>query len=168
MSKNSIAIIDYGSQYTQLIARRVRELNVYCEIFAWDTAPAKVLALNPAAYILSGGPNSVYDPGAPTLPQYILDSHAPVLGVCYGMQLMAHALGGRVASSQQKEYGPAEVEITDERLPLFSSLEPSTSTLQVWMSHGDRIDQVPAGFHVTARSTNSPIAASLCAEIVAT
>ena len=159
MTQNPIAIIDYGSQYTQLIARRVRESNVYCEIFAWDTAPAKVLALNPTAYILSGGPNSVYDPGAPTLPPYILDSRAPVLGVCYGMQLMAHALGGRVASSRQKEYGPAEVEITDERLPLFSSFEPSTSTLQVWMSHGDRIDQVPAGFHVTARSTNSPIAA---------
>jgi GMP synthase (glutamine-hydrolysing) len=190
MPKDCIAIIDYGSQYTQLIARRVREANVYCEIFAWDTEPAKVLALQPRAYILSGGPNSVYDPGAPTLPQYILDSHAPVLGVCYGMQLMAHALGGKVASSHQKEYGPAEVLIIDEKLPLFKNLtlaenglealagnlEPShdpakasspsqsaishqPSAIRVWMSHGDRIDQVPPGFHVTARSTNSPIAA---------
>jgi GMP synthase (glutamine-hydrolysing) len=157
--REAIAIIDYGSQYTQLIARRVREAQVYCEIFAWDTAPEKVLALQPHAYILSGGPNSVYDSGAPTLPQYILDSHAPILGICYGMQLMAHRLGGKVASSQQREYGPAEVQIIDEKLPLFSNLQPPSSSLQVWMSHGDRIDQVPAGFHVTAQSTNSPIAA---------
>jgi GMP synthase (glutamine-hydrolysing) len=191
--RESIAIIDYGSQYTQLIARRVREAQVYCEIFAWDTSPDRVLALQPRAYILSGGPNSVYDPGAPTLPHYILDSHAPILGICYGMQLMAHTLGGKVAPSQQREYGPAEIQIIDENLPLFHSLftssetpRPSTTTdsslrsesvsaqdasqfeseiknqkseIAVWMSHGDRIDQVPAGFHVTARSTNSPIAA---------
>jgi GMP synthase (glutamine-hydrolysing) len=184
MPKDSIAIIDYGSQYTQLIARRVREANVYCEIYPWDTEPDRVLALQPRAYILSGGPNSVYDPNAPSLPQYILDSHQPVLGICYGMHLMAHMLGGKVAPSQQREYGSAEVQIIDEKLPLFASLSlsaephPSTalrsaqdaslptsaishqpSAISVWMSHGDRIDQVPPGFHITARSTNSPIAA---------
>jgi GMP synthase (glutamine-hydrolysing) len=158
--RESIAIIDYGSQYTQLIARRVREAKVYCEIFAWDTTPDKVLALRPRAYILSGGPNSVYDPNAPTLPQYILDSHAPILGICYGMQLMAHALGGKVAPSQQREYGPADLEIVDIESPLFNSaIGHQPSAIAVWMSHGDRIDQIPAGFHVIARSANSPIAA---------
>ncbi len=156
--REAIAIMDYGSQYTQLIARRVREAQVYCEIFPWDTAPDRVLALQARAYILSGGPNSVYDPNAPTLPPYLLDSHTPILGICYGMQLMAHALGGKVAPSQQREYGPAEVQIIDEKTPLFSNLQPPASNLRVWMSHGDRIDQVPPRFHITARSTNSPIA----------
>ena len=157
--REAIAILDFGSQYTQLIARRVREANVYCEIFPWDAPADKVLALAPKAYILSGGPNSVYDEGAPTLPNYVLDAHVPVLGICYGMQLLAHNLGGKVAPSQHREYGPANLEVTDDQSALFSNLQSPTSNLQVWMSHGDRLDAPPPGWHVIARSANSPIAA---------
>jgi len=156
---DSIAILDYGSQYTQLIARRVREARVYCEIFAWDTPAERVLALRPRGFILSGGPNSVYDPGAPGLPGYVLDSGRPVLGLCYGMQLLAHELSGRVAPAQRREYGPATVELTDVACPLFAHLQPAGQRLDVWMSHGDRIVAAPAGFHAIARSANSPIAA---------
>lgn len=160
MTREAIAILDYGSQYTQLIARRVREAQVYCEIFDWDTPPEKVLALNPHAFILSGGPNSVYDAGAPTLPAYVLDAGVPVLGICYGMQLLAHELGGQVASSSHREYGPANLEIIDAESALFKSeIINQRSEIAVWMSHGDRIDTVPVGFHIIARSSNSPIAA---------
>ena len=106
---NAIAILDYGSQFSQLIARRVREANVYCELFPWDAPLEKVMAMQPAGFILSGGPNSVYDAGAPALPGYVLESGVPVLGVCYGMQLLAHALGGHVAPSSHREYGHAIV-----------------------------------------------------------
>ena len=160
MTRQSIAILDFGSQYTQLIARRVREANVYCEIFPWDAPVEKVLALSPKAYILSGGPNSVYDDGAPTLPHYVIDQHVPVLGICYGMQLLAYNLGGKVAPSQHREYGPALLEIIDNQSPLFqSALSNQQSAISVWMSHGDRLDAPPPGFHVIARSANSPIAA---------
>src|SRR6266516_4225359 len=100
-----IAILDFGSQYSQLIARRVREANVYCELFPWDAPAEKVLALQSRGIILSGGPNSVYDPGAPWLPKYVLDSDLPILGICYGMQLLAHVLGGVVSPSSHREYG---------------------------------------------------------------
>jgi len=159
---DSIVILDYGSQYTQLIARRVREAHVYCELFPWDAPQDKVMTLNPRGFILSGGPNSVYDAGAPTLPRYVLDSGLPVLGLCYGMQLLAHALGGLVAPSQSREYGPAVVEIT-ETSPLWGSLHAPRSTLyaplDVWMSHGDRVESLPPGFATLARSDNSPYAA---------
>lgn len=154
----AIAILDFGSQYSQLIARRVREVQAYCELFSWDTAREKVLALNPHGFILSGGPASVYEPGAPTLPDYVLSSGVPVLGICYGMQLLAHYLGGQVASSKHREYGQATLEIEDSRLwshALGSSLR---SPISVWMSHGDRIEKLPPGFEVIAHSTNSPIA----------
>jgi GMP synthase (glutamine-hydrolysing) len=108
----SIAILDFGSQYSQIIARRVREAQVYCELFPWDAPAEKVLAIQPAGYILSGGPNSVYDDGAPFLPAYILESGKPVLGICYGMQALTHALGGRVAAAHQREYGFASIEAT--------------------------------------------------------
>ena len=160
MPQDTIAILDYGSQYTQLIARRVREANVYCEIFPWDAIPDRVLALQPKAFILSGGPNSVYDEGAPTLPSYVLDAHAPILGICYGQHLLTQALGGKVAPSSPREYGPADLEITDRASSLFqSALSIQQSTMPVWMSHGDRTDQLPPGFHLIARSDNSPVAA---------
>src|SRR5258707_11610617 len=122
-----IVILDYGSQYTQLIARRVREQNVYAEIFPWDADPAQVMALEPRGIILSGGPNSVYDPGAPSLPGYVLDSGTPVLGICYGMQLLTHALGGKVSGSQAREFGPATVQLTES--PLFAEVP---ATIDAW------------------------------------
>ncbi len=149
---NSIAILDFGSQYAQLIARRVREAHVYCELFPWDAPQEKILAIHPQAFILSGGPNSVYEPGAPTIQPFILDSKLPILGICYGMQALTHALGGQVDPSAQREYGQAEIQ------PLM----PGTmldDISKVWMSHGDRITQLPPGFVALAKSNNSPVAA---------
>jgi len=150
---SGIAILDFGSQYSQLIARRVREVHVYCELFPWDAPAGQVQAIDPAGFILSGGPASVYEEGAPFLPQYVIDSGKPVLGICYGMQALTHALGGRVAASSQREYGFASIETTMAN-PLINP-----GTQDVWMSHGDRIETPPAGFHTLARSTNSPVAA---------
>jgi len=153
---DSIVILDFGSQYTQLIARRVREAHVYCELFPWDTPPEEALALRPRGFVLSGGPASVYGPGAPRLPDYVLEQNVPVLGICYGMQLLAQHLGGIVAPAAKREYGPSEVELIGSANPLFGTLE---SSLQVWMSHGDRIETLPPGFRALARSGNSPLAA---------
>jgi GMP synthase (glutamine-hydrolysing) len=150
---DSIAILDFGSQYTQLIARRVREAQVYAEIFPWDTPAEKVLALNPKGFILSGGPNSVYEAGAPYLQGYVLESKLPILGICYGMQALTLALGGTVGAAHAREYGPAIVEATRA-----NPLVPPGS-LPVWMSHGDRIETPPPGFTPLASSPNSPIAA---------
>jgi GMP synthase (glutamine-hydrolysing) len=149
---NSIAILDFGSQYAQLIARRVREAHVYCELFPWDAPQEKILSINPRAFILSGGPKSVYEPGAPFIQPFIIESSLPILGICYGMQALTHALGGKVDSSAQREYGDAEIQ----------PLVPGTmfdSIYKVWMSHGDRITQMPPGFLALAKSGNSPIAA---------
>ncbi|UCH59121.1 MAG: glutamine-hydrolyzing GMP synthase [Anaerolineales bacterium] len=150
---DTIVILDFGSQYTQLIARRVREAQVYCELFPWHTPSERVLDLQPKGFILSGGPASVYEPEAPQLPAYVLDSQRPILGICYGMQALTHALGGRVAPSQAREYGLAQVE-TIRPNPLLPSV-----TQPVWMSHGDRIESAPPGFTALARSDHSPIAA---------
>jgi GMP synthase (glutamine-hydrolysing) len=150
---DSIAILDFGSQYAQLIARRVREAHVYCELFPYHTPPETVMSLRPRGFVLSGGPASVYEPGAPQVPSYVLDSELPVLGICYGMQAITHALGGRVAASAHREYGPAEIEVCGA-----SPLLPGGSR-RVWMSHGDRIERPPEGFAVLARSSNSPVAA---------
>jgi len=150
---DSIAILDFGSQYAQLIARRVREAQVYCELFPWDTPAERVLALQPKGFILSGGPASVYEPGAPYILPYLLESGLPVLGVCYGMQALTHSLGGRVASSVQREYGPAQVETVASNRLLPDGSQP------VWMSHGDRIEVLPQGFTVLGRSQHSPVAA---------
>jgi GMP synthase (glutamine-hydrolysing) len=149
---NSIAILDFGSQYAQLIARRVREAHVYCELFPWDTPAEKVLALRPKGFILSGGPASVYAEGAPTLPGYIIESGLPIFGICYGMQLLVYTLGGKVNPSPEREYGPAEIQplIPGTLLDVLS---------KVWMSHGDRITKMPEGFVALAKSSNSPIAA---------
>ena len=150
---DAIAILDFGSQYAQIIARRVREAQVYCEQFPWNAAPEQVLAIHPKGFILSGGPASVYEPDAPFIPPYVLASGLPVLGICYGMQALTHALGGRVAAATEREYGPAQIE-TIRANPL---LEPGVHA--VWMSHGDRIEQPPPGFEILARSANSPVAA---------
>ncbi|MBM3150806.1 MAG: glutamine-hydrolyzing GMP synthase [Chloroflexi bacterium] len=150
---DSIAILDFGSQYAQLIARRVREAQVYCELFPWDAPPGTVQALRPRGFILSGGPASVYADGAPRLPPYILESGLPLLGICYGMQLLTHTLGGTVNPSREREYGNAVVEVQVAN-PLLAS-----RPFQAWMSHGDRITELPPGFISLARSGNSPFAA---------
>ncbi|MCP4539130.1 MAG: glutamine-hydrolyzing GMP synthase [Chloroflexi bacterium] len=157
--KNAIAILDFGSQYTQLIARRVREAHVYCELFPWDAPPEDVLALQPRGIILSGSHASVYDSGAPRLLDYVLEQGVPVLGICYGLHLLARRLGGKVIAADKREYGPAEIEFIGPDNPLFASLTPHVSRLKVWMSHGDSAEAVPPGFEVLARSANSPIAA---------
>src|SRR5690554_3149585 len=123
MQHDTIIVLDYGSQYAQLIARRVREAGVYCQLVPWRSAAADVLALQPKGFILSGGPNSVYDAGAPTLPDYVLESSVPVLGICYGMQLLAHHLGGQVAPSRHREYGPATLIVDDSEELLFKGWE---------------------------------------------
>lgn len=150
---DAIAILDFGSQYAQLIARRVREARVYCELFPWDAPRDQVLSLDPKGFILSGGPASVYAPGAPQIPPYVLESGHPVLGICYGMQALTFALNGLVAPSAEREYGLAELE------PSAPNLLLPPGRLRVWMSHGDRIEKPPAGFSVLASSENSPIAA---------
>jgi GMP synthase (glutamine-hydrolysing) len=111
VSRDTIAVLDFGSQYTQLIARRVRESQVYCELFPWNASPESVLSLEPRGIILSGGPSSVYAPDAPQLPDYVLARGVPTLGICYGMQLLAHHLGGHVTCATKQEYGPARVEL---------------------------------------------------------
>jgi len=150
-----VLVLDFGSQYSQLIVRRVREAGVYCELIPgttpWDTIRARA----PRALILSGGPASVYGDGAPLADPAVLTAGIPVLGICYGMQLLAHQLGGRVAGAGQREYGPASVRV-DEPSRLFKDLP---STLSVWMSHGDSILEAPAGFRRLAESDNSLIAA---------
>jgi GMP synthase (glutamine-hydrolysing) len=149
---DSLVVLDFGSQYSQLITRRIRETHVYCELFAWDAPAEDVLALKPKGFILSGGPASVYLPGAPYIPAYILDSGLPLLGICYGMQAITHQMGGKVAPSTDREFGPAVVEV-DVPNPLLPA-----GKLQVWMSHGDRIEELPPGFISMAHSPNSPMA----------
>ncbi len=172
MSHDTIVILDYGSQYSQLIARRVREANVYSQLVSWQAPIEDVMALQPKGFILSGGPNSVYDSGAPTLPGYVLDSGLPVLGICYGMQLLVYRLGGTVVGSHKREYGPAELQVDAADNLLFgdwqlgsedftTNLQPSIPTpQQVWMSHGDKVEALPTGFRSLAHTANSPLAAA--------
>jgi GMP synthase (glutamine-hydrolysing) len=149
----AIAVLDFGSQYSQLIARRVREAQVYCELFPWNAPASQVMALQPKGFILSGGPASVYAPHAPQIPGYVLESRLPILGICYGMQALTHALGGKVAASARREYGLAQLETT-----LPNPLLP-TGKQNVWMSHGDRIETPPPGFTPLASSDHSPVCA---------
>jgi len=150
---DKILILDFGSQYTQLIARRVREAQVYCEIKPWNAAEADFLDPNTRGVILSGGPLSVYAANAPKIPAAILQSDLPILGICYGMQALTVQLGGEVTPAQEHEYGLATIQILVPN-PLLPEGE-----MTVWMSHGDRIKRQPPGWHVMARSANSPIAA---------
>jgi GMP synthase (glutamine-hydrolysing) len=172
--RQSIIVLDFGGQTAMLIARRVRECGVYSELVPFDAPEDRVRALNPAGFILSGGPASVYDEGAPQVPQWVYDSGLPILGICYGMQLFAHQLGGKVEPSGHKEYGHAILHLKDPAHPepaegpstkstrvaepaeaLFHNLPAS---LPVWMSHGDRITEPPPGFRVLASSDSSPVA----------
>ncbi|MDO8613679.1 MAG: glutamine-hydrolyzing GMP synthase, partial [Dehalococcoidia bacterium] len=148
-------VLDFGSQYSMLIARRVRDCHVYCELVPFDASWEDVQKLNPRGFILSGGPASVYDEGAPLAPTYVFDSGLPVLGICYGMNLIAHQLGGRVAPSPEREYGHAVIYQGDSPGEVFQGLPAS---MPVWMSHGDRVAELPPGFRSLAHSENSPIA----------
>jgi GMP synthase (glutamine-hydrolysing) len=150
----TILILDFGSQYTQLIARRVREAQVYAELIPWNAREEEIMAHSPRGFILSGGPRSVYEPDAPIIRECILGSGLPILGICYGMQALTHALGGQVAPAGKREYGPARIFLTGP-----STLLGDSDNAKVWMSHGDRIERPPTGFDVLARSANSPIAA---------
>ncbi len=156
LPREMIAVIDFGSQYSQLIARRVRECQVYSTLVPYDVTLEELERLQPKGLILSGGPASVYEPGAPQLRPEIYGTGWPILGICYGMQLLSHQLGGRVAPASHREYGPARLELLAADSPLFSGLEPA---LDVWMSHGDRVEQLPPGFRVLARTDNAPVAA---------
>ena len=152
---DTILVLDFGSQYTQLIARRVRELDVYSEILPWDIDEEKITKLNPKGVILSGGPNSVTDSYTPRVPQVIFDLNIPLLGICYGMQTLAEQMGGHVISADKKEFGHAELEIVSDSL-LFKNLNRK---INVWMSHGDQVQDLPDEYELTALTSTAPIAA---------
>ncbi|MFA5316502.1 MAG: glutamine-hydrolyzing GMP synthase [Dehalococcoidales bacterium] len=153
--REAIIIIDFGSQYSMLIARRIRECQVYCELVPHDTPWEKIAPLNPRGFILSGGPASVNEHGAPLAPAYIYESHLPVLGICYGMQLITQQLGGKVALGTKQEYGHAILHLSQLDSPLFADI-PAVTT--AWMSHGDLIEEMPPGFNTMAYTENSPVA----------
>jgi len=153
--RETIVVIDFGSQYSMLIARRVRECHVYCEIVPHDAPWEKVATLNPRGFILSGGPASVYVAGAPLAPTYIYEKCLPIMGICYGMQVIAYQLGGKVSPGEEHEYGHAILHVSAEGCPLLANL---TSSIPVWMSHGDRITEMPPGFSAMAYTENSPVA----------
>ncbi len=155
---DQILILDFGSQYTQLIARRVRECQIYSEVQPYDFPLEKIKALSPKGIILSGGPSSVYELGAPVCSPQLMRMGIPVLGICYGMQLIGHLLGGEVAPSEKREYGKVRM-VIDRVGRLFRGMGEKGSSLQVWMSHGDQLRQLPSGFHALAHSGNTPFAA---------
>src|SRR5260370_8263814 len=152
-----ILILDFGSQVTQLIARRVRESGVYCEILPFNPSAERITEFAPAAIILSGGPASVNEAAAPLAPWNVFEMGVPVLGMCYGQQAMWGQLGGKVAASDHREFGRAFIEVTDE-CALLAGLWPRGSREQVWMSHGDRVETLPPGFRVVAVSEGAPFA----------
>ncbi len=155
-----ILILDFGAQYTQLIARRIREVGVYCEIWAWDHDPTEIARFGARGIILSGGPESTTAPGAPRAPEAVFQAGVPILGICYGMQTLAAQLGGRTEAADQREFGHAEVEVVQPgRLLDGLSDHPGPSRLDVWMSHGDHVADVPPGFVVSARTERIPVAA---------
>jgi len=154
MHEDKILVLDFGSQYTQLIARRIRESRVYSEIMPFNATREAIRAFAPKGVVLSGGPSSVYDPGAPIPDAEVFNLGIPVLGICYGMQVMAHMLGGKVAASREREYGRAELFVDAEEGLLWGITSPSV----VWMSHGDRIEALPRGFRGIAHTDNAPVA----------
>lgn len=156
---NPVLVVDFGAQYAQLIARRVREAKIYSEVIPHTATIAEIKAKNPAALVLSGGPSSVYESGAPALQSELLDLGIPVFGICYGFQAMTHALGGTVANTGNREYGRTDLTVIDPGV-LHAGLE---TTHKVWMSHGDAVSAAPEGFTVTASSAGAPVAAFECA-----
>jgi GMP synthase (glutamine-hydrolysing) len=154
---DTILIVDFGSQVTQLIARRVREAGVYCEIAPFNAAGEAFERLRPKGIILSGGPSSVTWADSPRAPQHFFDQGLPILAICYGQQTMAHQLGGVVATSDNKEFGRAYIEVVGDSV-LFDGLWSLGEKHQVWMSHGDRVEQLPPGFEIVAKSEGAPYA----------
>ncbi len=157
-----ILILDFGSQYTQLIARRVREIGVYCELHPFDMDDEAIREFNPRGIILAGGPESVHEANSPRAPQAVFDLNVPVLGICYGMQTMAEQMGGKVEGSELREFGYARVDVVGKSR-LLDGIEDHVDAdgvlgLDVWMSHGDKVTQMPGNFHVLASTPSCPIA----------
>ncbi|CDG00369.1 glutamine-hydrolyzing GMP synthase [Avibacterium paragallinarum] len=155
---HKILILDFGSQYTQLIARRVREIGVYCELWAWDVTEEQIREFNPTGIILSGGPESTTEENSPRAPEYVFNAGVPVLGICYGMQTMAMQLGGLTETSDHREFGYASV-LLENTTALFAGLDDGDHKLDVWMSHGDKVTQLPPHFQITGVTPTCPIAA---------
>ena len=155
-----VLVLDFGAQYTQLIARRIRECKVYCEILPYDTPLDTILARKPVGLVFSGGPSSVYEQGAPRIDRRIYDVDLPILGICYGMQSMAHDLGGKVSAATLKEFGKTQLDVLDPAV-MFEGLNPE---LVCWMSHGDTVEEPPPGFKISAATENCPVAAMYDAE----
>ncbi len=160
--QHKILILDFGSQYTQLIARRVREIGVYCELWAWDVTEEQIKEFAPNGIILAGGPESVTEHNSPRAPEYVFEAGIPVLGICYGMQTMSQQLGGAVETSMEREFGYASVEVVSESA-LLKNIEDSinsagNSMLDVWMSHGDKVSAIPADFKTVAKTDSCPYA----------
>ncbi|MBS7240359.1 MAG: glutamine-hydrolyzing GMP synthase [Acetatifactor sp.] len=160
MEKELVVVIDFGGQYNQLVARRVRECNVYCEIYSYKTDLQKIKAMNPKGIILTGGPNSCYEEGAPTCSRELFEMGIPVLGLCYGAQLMMLVLGGNVEKAPVREYGKTEV-FVENSSPLFGNVAPTTTC---WMSHFDYISKIAPGFEIVAHTADCPVAAAQCRE----
>ncbi|MCE3251259.1 MAG: glutamine-hydrolyzing synthase, partial [Cellvibrio sp.] len=157
-----ILILDFGSQYTQLIARRVREIGVFSEIRAWDMSEAEIRAYNPKGIILAGGPESVHELDSPRAPEVVFNLGVPVFGICYGMQTMAEQMGGAVEGSNIREFGYAQVKVLGESA-IFKDIKDhidhdGSALLDVWMSHGDKVTRMPAGFDILASTPSCPIA----------
>ena len=156
MKRETVVVLDFGGQYNQLIARRVRECNVYCEIYSYKTDLEKILSMNPKGIILTGGPNSCYEENSPTYTRELFEQGIPVLGLCYGAQLMQHLLGGKVEKAPIREYGKTET-FFDTTSPVFAGL-PDQSI--VWMSHFDYISEKAPGFSICAHTNDCPVAAA--------
>ena len=161
MKNELVIVLDFGGQYNQLVARRVRECNVYCEIYSYRIDIEKIKAMNPKGIILTGGPNSCYEADSPTYTKELFELGIPVLGLCYGAQLMMHVLGGKVTKAEVREYGKTEVLIDKKDSKVFEGVEASTTC---WMSHFDYIAQVAPGFEITAHTADCPVAAAENAE----
>lgn len=153
--KELVIVLDFGGQYSQLIARRIREQKVYCEMLSFSTSIDKLKSMNPKGIVFSGGPNSVYGEKAPLCDPAIFESGIPILGICYGMQLMSHKLGGKVSQAMTKEYGKTMLTVAKDSDPLYKGFPQE---IQVWMSHGDFVEEPPAGFDITGSTAHTPVA----------